>query len=51
MPKNFQEITSAATENVDVACMRITVQGLLHLQRQTVHAGAVCPSFLPQASW
>jgi len=40
VPEDLQKITTAATKHVDVTGMGITLQGLLHLQRQSIHAAA-----------
>ncbi len=40
MQENFQEITAASPEHVEVACMWIALQRLLDLERQAVHAAA-----------
>jgi len=38
MPEDLDQTAGAATENVQVACVRIAAQSLLHLQRQPMHA-------------
>ncbi len=38
MPKSLQQTTRAAPEHVKIARVRITLQRLLHLQCQAVHA-------------
>src|SRR3954469_8285196 len=38
MPKNFDQMTAFATENIKIAGMRIALQPLLDLKRQAVHA-------------
>src|SRR5258708_8282933 len=38
MPKNLNQVTSGASEDVKIAGMRIAPQGLLNLKGQAVHA-------------
>src|SRR5205823_13196857 len=38
MPKNLNQVTSGASEDVKIAGMRIAPQGLLNLTGQAVHA-------------
>src|SRR5438105_12471400 len=38
MPENLDQVTAFATENIEIAGMRIALQPLLDLQRQAVHA-------------
>ena len=38
MPKNFRQIAAAPPENVQVASVWITLQLLLNLERQPLHA-------------
>jgi hypothetical protein len=40
MPKDFRQISSTPPEYVQVAGVRIALQLLLHLKRQTLHAPA-----------
>ncbi len=40
MPEHLDQIAAAAAEDVKIARMRIASEGLLHLQRQPVHAPA-----------
>ena len=38
MPEDFRQIAAPASEDIEVAGMRIALQALLNLQRQTLHA-------------
>src|SRR5712691_4622663 len=38
MPENLDQMTALAAEHIEIAGMRIALQTLLHLDRQTVHA-------------
>jgi hypothetical protein len=38
VPKDFQQIPARAAEHIEITCMWISPQRLLHLQRQAVHA-------------
>src|SRR5215213_7321247 len=40
MPKNLDQIAAAASEDVEIACMRIALQALLNTQSQALHAAA-----------
>jgi hypothetical protein len=37
VPKNFYQIASASTENIEVTCVRVAAEPLLDLQGQTDH--------------
>ena len=38
MPQNLQQIAAASPEHIKIACMRVALQRLLHLECQAVHA-------------
>src|SRR5438105_14798803 len=40
MPKDFYQIATASAEHVSVAGMRVTLEGLLHLQSKSIHTPA-----------
>src|SRR6185437_12075192 len=40
MPQDLHQVAALAAEHIQIAGMRIALQGLLHLQRQPVHATA-----------
>ena len=40
MPKDLRQVASATPENVKIAAVRIALQLLLNLKRQTLHAAA-----------
>jgi len=40
MPKNFYQIAAAASKDVEIAGVRITLQRLLHLEGEPIHATA-----------
>jgi hypothetical protein len=44
MPEDLDQVTSAASKNVKIAGMRVTLERFLHLQRQAVHAATLMRS-------
>src|SRR6516164_897893 len=38
MPDDLDQVASSASEDVEIADIRVAAQGLLHLQRQSIHA-------------
>src|SRR4051812_12994680 len=55
VPDDLHQVCAAATEDVEIAAMRVTTQRLLHLQRQgmhsTTHIGVADREPHPDAGW